>query len=93
MSDLVLIAEKIRNAMEAMERTQEAGAGLRERVTRENYAAFRKQMDELSGRLRQLNSMLAHEDEVALDELADALNRAFDRQPPAYRHASAHGQS
>ena len=91
MSDLTLIAENIRTAMEALERTQEVGEGLRERVTRENYAAFRQQMDKLSQRLRGLNAMLLHEDEVALDELADALNRAFDKTPAEYRHASGHG--
>jgi hypothetical protein len=36
MSDLTLIAENIRTAMEAMERTQEVGENLQEHVTREN---------------------------------------------------------
>lgn len=91
MSDMTLIAENIRNTMEAMERTQEVGEDLRERVTRENYAAFRTHLEVLTERLRGLKSMLAHEDEVALDELADAINRAFDQPPVEYRHASGHG--
>ena len=92
MSDMTLIAENIRNTMEAMERTQEVGEGLCERVTRENYTAFRAHLEALTERLRGLKSMLAHEDEVALDELADAINRAFDQPPVEYRHASGHGK-
>jgi hypothetical protein len=91
MSDLTLIAESIRTAMEALEHTQEVGETLRERVTRENYALFRVHMNELYQRLRSLNAMLLHEDEMALDELADALNRAFNKTPSEYRHASGHG--
>ena len=91
MSDLTSIAEHIQDAMHALERTQDAGNGLREQVTRENYTNFRRQMDELYQRLRTLNSMLLHEDEVALDELGDALSRAFAGQPTEYRHASGHG--
>jgi flagellin-specific chaperone FliS len=91
MSDLTSIAENIQETMQTLERTQEAGNGLREQVTRENYANFRRQMDELYQRLRKLNSMLLHEDEVALDELGDALSRAFEGQPAEYRRASGHG--
>ena len=91
MSDLTLIAENIRTAMEEMERTQEVGESLQERVTRENYARFRLRMNELYQRLRGLNAMLLHEDEMALDELADALNQAFDKPPSEYRHAGGHG--
>ena len=91
MSDLTSIAEHIQDTMQALERTQEAGNGLREQATRENYANFRKQMDELYQRLRKLNSMLMHEDEVALDELGDALSRAFESVPAEYRRASGHG--
>lgn len=92
MSDLTLIAENIRNAMDALERTHEVGEDLRERVTPETYSAFRQQMDELTGRLHQLSAMLSHEDEMALDELADALRRAFHARPTEYRHADGHGQ-
>ena len=91
MSDLTLIAENIRTAMEELEHTQEVGENLRERVTRENYAQFRLHMNELAQRLRSLNAMLLHEDEMALDELADALNQAFDKPPSEYRHAGGHG--
>ena len=91
MSDLTLMAENIRTAMEALEHTQEAGEDLRERVTRENYAVFRQHMNELYQRLRGLNTMLLHEDEMALDEFADALSRAFENPPGDYRHASGHG--
>jgi hypothetical protein len=91
MSDLTLIAENIRTAMEELEHTQEVGESLRERVTRENYARFRLHMNELYQRLRSLNAMLLHEDEMALDELADALNHTFHKPSSEYRHASGHG--
>lgn len=91
MSDLTLIAEHIHETMDALEQTQEAGEELRGRVTRENYAAFRIQMDALYERLRKMNAMLLHEDEMALDELADALNRAFNKSPAEYRRAGGHG--
>lgn len=90
MSDLTLMAENIRAALEKLEHTQSAGDELRESVTRENYATFRKHMDELYQRLKALNNMLLHEDEMALDEFADALSRAFERTPSEYRHASGH---
>lgn len=92
MSDLTLIAEYIRDALQSLEQTQERGSNLRERVTRENYAQFRFQMNELFERLRLLNAMLRHEDEMALDELAAALDRAFEKQPSEYRHAIGHGK-
>lgn len=92
MSDLTLMAENIRTALEALEHTQDAGDELREKVTRENYAAFRQRMNELYQRLHKLNAMLLHEDEMALDEFADALNRAFHSPPSEYRRASGHGQ-
>ena len=91
MSDLTLMAENIHEALKALEQTQEVGENLQEQVTRENYAAFRKQMGELIDRLRKLSTMLLHEDEMALDELADALNRSFDKPAVEYRHASGHG--
>jgi hypothetical protein len=84
------MAENIRTTLETLEHTQAASDDLRERVTRENYAAFRKHMNELYQRLRTLNTMLLHEDEMALDEFADALSRAFDREPSEYRRASGH---
>jgi uncharacterized protein YukE len=91
MSDLTLIAENIRTAMEAMERTQALGENLQERVTRENYVRFRSQMNELYQRLHGLNAMLLHEDEMALDELADALNHTFNKPSSEYRHSDGHG--
>jgi hypothetical protein len=92
MSDLTLMAENIRDAVQTMERAKKVGEELRERATRENYAAFRAQMGELTTRLRHLNIMLLHEDEMAFDELADALDRAFELPAPEYRHADAHSK-
>lgn len=91
MSELTLIAEQIHDAMTTLEKTQEAGDHLVENATRENFEAFRANMTELCERLRQLNLMLAHEDEMMLDELSDALGRAFNLPAPEYRRATAHG--
>jgi len=92
MSDPTLMAETIRDTIEALERAREVSKELRKQTNHENYSAFRVQMDELSERLRHLKTMLAHEDEMALDELADALSRAFQGQPAEYRRAEGHGQ-
>jgi molybdenum cofactor cytidylyltransferase len=90
MSDLTLMAEAIRDTIETMERAREVSRELRDNTNHENYSAFRTQMDELSERLRKLNARLAHEDEVALDELADALSRAFHGQSTEYRRGDEH---
>jgi len=91
MSDLTLIAEHIRDTVDTMERARKVGEQLREHTTHQNYSAFRVQMEELSARLRHLNAILLHEDEMALDELADALDRAFELPAPEYRHVNAYG--
>ena len=92
MSDLTIVAENIRTAMDAMEKVQEAGEGLRTQANHENYKAFRTSMEMLIEHLNQLKHMLAHEDEVALDELGDALSRAFHGRAAEYRHADGHGR-
>jgi len=92
MSELTQMAEAIHDTLEMLERAQEAGEELRKETNHENYSAFRVQMEELSDHLRQLKTMLAHEDEVAEDELADALSRAFHGQPAEYHHAEGHGK-
>jgi hypothetical protein len=92
MSDLTLMAESIRDTIEALERAREVSKELRSQINHKSYSAFRVQMEELSERLRHLKTMLYHEDEMALDELADALSNAFHGQPTAeeYRHGSHH---
>ena len=92
MSDLTLFAESIRTAMDAMEEVQEAEEVLRIRASRENYRAFRTSMETLIEHLNHVKNMLAHEDEVALDELGDALSRAFYGQTAEYHHAEGHGK-
>ena len=91
MSDITLMAEAIRNTIETLERARQVSKELRDQPNHKTYSAFRTQMEELSERLRQLKAMLAHEDEVALDELADALSHAFHGESAEYRHASGHG--
>ena len=87
MSDLTTMAENIREATEAMERAQLAARKLREDTNHSTYSIFRAQMETLSKHLTQLRAMLYHEDEMALDELADALAVAFHSHPAEYHHA------
>jgi len=91
MSDLTTIAEGIRTSMDAMSKAQEAEAALRNQANHENYLSFRESMETVIGQLTRLKGMLAHEDEVALDELGDALSKAFHGRPASYRHAQGHG--
>ena len=91
MSDLTTIAENIRTAMDAMDKVQDAEEVLRLRTSRENYKIFREQMEVLTDHLNKLRHMLAHENEVALDELGDAMSRAFYGHVAEYRHADGHG--
>ena len=90
MSDLTTIAENIRAAMDAMERAQQAEEALRTKPNQTNYKTLLANMETVIERLTRLNAMLTHEHEVALDELSDALSRAFALSPTAYRHAEGH---
>jgi len=90
MSDLTTMAENIREAVEVMERAQQAARKLREDTNHATYSAFRAQMETLTKHLTQLRTMLHHEDEMALDELADALAVAFHSHPSEYHHAEHH---
>lgn len=90
MSDLTTIAEHIRTAVDVMEEVQQAEEELRTQANHENYEVFRSRMEELIEHLNHLNKLMAHEDEMALDELSDALSRTFHTTPPEYRHAEGH---
>ena len=90
MSDLTTMAENICEATEALERAQKAAQELRKQTNHETYRAFRAQMQTLTEHLTRLRAMLYHEDEMALDELADALAIAFHSHPSAYHHAEQH---
>jgi hypothetical protein len=92
MSDWEQIAEYIHNAMQAVEQTHEAGRELREKPNHTNFDAFRTRMDELHQRLTTLKSMLEHENVVFLDELADALSKAFGGKPAEYHHIEQYGE-
>ena len=91
MSDLTTMAENIREAVEVMERAQRAAQKLREDTNHATYSAFRVQMETLAQHLTQLRMMLYHEDEMALDELADALAVAFHSHPSDYHRVEHHG--
>lgn len=90
MSDLTTMAEHIRETMDAMERAKQATQKLRDDPNHATYSAFRVQMETLSKHLTHLRTMLYHEDEMALDELADALAVAFFSRPAEYHHVEQH---
>ena len=90
MSDLTTMAENIRETAEAMERAKQAADRLRRETNHITYRAFRTEMEALVERLTHLRTMLHHEDEMALDELADALAIAFHSHPAEYHHVEQH---
>ncbi|MGC8857119.1 MAG: hypothetical protein ACP5QU_10010 [Anaerolineae bacterium] len=85
MTDWELITETIRNAMEAVDRTQKAGEDLRNHASAETFDAFRAEMEKLSEHLSRLKFALEHESTFALDELIDRLNMAFIGRPADHR--------
>ena len=86
MTDWDLINEYITKAMHAVDKAHKATNGLRENATPEAFDQFRTEMDTLSEHLTQLQTVLDHQDEYALDELADWLSETFGGKHAEYRH-------
>lgn len=85
MSDRDTMVEHIQAAMQAVDQAHAATESLREKTDREAIKKFQKQMKELHHRLEQMQAILAHEDEYALDELADALAASLGNQETYHR--------
>ena len=86
MTDWDLINEYIQSAMHAVDKAHEATNGLRENATPEAFDQFRSELGVLTDHLTQLQTVLAHQDTYALDELADWLSETFGGEHAAYRH-------
>jgi hypothetical protein len=85
MTDWNLMTENIRNAMQVVDKAHAASRQLRENASLETFDNFRAQMEELSKRLAELQTVLNHQEAFALDELADWLSKAFTANPSPYR--------
>lgn len=85
MTDWDLMVGYIKRAMEAVDKAHEATNELRESVTPESLDQFREQMNELTEHLTRLQTVLNHQEEFALDEMADWLSKAFTGNPSDYR--------
>ncbi len=85
MSDLTMIAEYIRDAMQAVDEAHHASKNLKENANHETFDAFRTKMQELRERLRKLKMVLDDEEDYAMDELMDALSKVYTEHPAEYR--------
>jgi len=86
MTDWNLINEYIEKAMHAVDKAHSASNNLREEATPDSFDQFRKQMEDLTDHLTNLQTVLSHQDEYALDELADWLSTTFGGEHATYRH-------
>lgn len=91
MSDLTMMAEIIREAMQAMERAHKAAAALRAETNHDNFDVFQAKMLEIQEHLGKLQTVLANEKAYAMDELMDALSRAYTDHRADYRRTPRMG--
>ena len=85
MTDWDTMVEHIQAAMQAIDEAHAASESLRARADREAVERFQAQMKELHDRLEEMQKILAHEDEYALDELADAIGAALGHKEEYHR--------
>ena len=85
MSDLTLMAETIREAMQAVEEAHEATEELRAETNHTNFDAFKTKMAELHEHLSKLKMILDNEEAYAIDQLMDALSEAYSDHRADYR--------
>ncbi|MBI3163594.1 MAG: hypothetical protein HYZ24_02845 [Chloroflexi bacterium] len=85
MSDLTLIAENILDSMRAVEEAHDATQDLREKNDPASFDAFRARMAELREHLSKLKIVLDNEEAFAMDELMDAMSKAYSGRRADYR--------
>ncbi len=85
MSDLTLIAEDILNAMQAVEDAHKAAEELRINTDHAVFDTFRAKMLELQDHLSKLKMVLDNEEAFAMDELMDAMSKAYSNHRANYR--------
>lgn len=87
MTDIDTMVENIQAAMQAVDKAHAATESLRANPDREAIEKFQKRIRELHERLEQMQRILAHEDEYAIDELADAIGAALGHKGEYHRIA------
>src|SRR5512147_1568202 len=85
MTDWDLMTEYIQNAMYELDMAQAATRQVRENATPEALDNFLAQMQELTENLTNLQTVLNHQETLALDQFADRLSRNFTGRLPEYR--------
>ncbi len=85
MSDMTLIAEDIVNTMKAIDEAYKVAKDLREKNNPTAFDAFRVKMQELQDRLGKLKMILDNEEAFAMDELMDAMSKAYTNHRADYR--------
>ena len=85
MSELAMITEYIQNAIQAVEETRRAGEELKNDPGTEKLKALRNEMAELRDHLSKLLMVLDNEEAYAMDELVDALSKAYIGHAADYR--------
>ena len=84
-TDWDLIIEYIHNPMQAVDEAHNVTNELREKATPEVFDEFRSKMDELTEHLTNLQTVLAHQDTFALEEMADWLSVTIGGSRSEYR--------
>ncbi len=85
MTDWDLMTEYIHNTMHAVDKAHAATRQVREHATPETIDNFLAQMQELTEKLTNLQTVLNNQEAFALDEFADWLSRGFTGRPSEYR--------
>jgi hypothetical protein len=85
MSDLTMMAETIREAMQAVEEAHAATEKLRESTNHVTFDEFKGKMTELEEHLTKLMMVLDNEEAYAMDQLMDALSTAYSGHRADYR--------
>lgn len=85
MSDITLIAEDIVNAMHTIDEAHKVAEDLRKSNDHAAFDAFRAKMDELHDHLSKIKMILDNEEAFAMDELMDAMSKAYSDHRADYR--------
>jgi DNA-binding protein H-NS len=85
MSELTMMAEAILETMQAVEEAHNAAQELRRENNHSAFDAFKAKMSELEEHLGKLKRVLDNEEAYAMDELMDALSRAYSDHGADYR--------
>ncbi|HUH96406.1 MAG TPA: hypothetical protein VLZ89_03550 [Anaerolineales bacterium] len=85
MTDWNEMVEFIHNATLAVDRAHGASQQLKQTPNHDTFDAFRARMEELQEHLSRLKTVLDNEEAYAIDELVDALSRAYSGHDSQYR--------